>query len=135
MGKHQIDTLNAEFYKSVLCVQQQTPNNACRAELGRYPLIIEIQKRALTFYNHLKESDTDILHNKNLDRRETLERSTLSQLILRLYSQAQAETPDRNPVRLNQIVRKQKENYLTNQLKKERKNQLKTTANWNATWP
>ena len=51
--KHQIETLHAEFCKNILCVQRKTPNNACRAELGRYPLIIKIQKKAVKFYNHL----------------------------------------------------------------------------------
>ena len=39
------------------------PNNACRAELGRYQLIIKIQKRAVKFYNHLKGSDSLTLTN------------------------------------------------------------------------
>ena len=40
--KHQIETLHAEFCKSILKVQRKTPNNACRAELGRYPIVIKI---------------------------------------------------------------------------------------------
>ena len=55
--KHQIETLHAEFYKNFICVQRKTPNNAFRAELGRYPLIIKIQKRDVQFYNYLKGSD------------------------------------------------------------------------------
>ena len=35
--KHQIETLHAEFCKSILHIQRKTPNNACRVELGRYP--------------------------------------------------------------------------------------------------
>ena len=37
--KHPIETLHAEFCKSILKVQRKTPNNACRAELGRYPIV------------------------------------------------------------------------------------------------
>ena len=37
--KKQIETLHAEFCKSILKVQRKTPNNACRAELGRYPIV------------------------------------------------------------------------------------------------
>jgi hypothetical protein len=43
--KHQIETLHAEFCKNILLVQHKTTNNAYRAELGRDPLIIKIQKR------------------------------------------------------------------------------------------
>ena len=62
--KHQIETQQAEFCKNILSVQRRTPNNACRAELGRYPLIFTIQKRAVKFYNHLKGSDSQTFHNK-----------------------------------------------------------------------
>ena len=110
--KHQIETLHTEFCKSILRVQRKTPNNACRAELGRYPLIIKIKKRAFKFYNHLKESDPDAFHNKALIRRETLERCPLSQLVLDLRTQTQAETPDKKPTGLNKIIKQQKESYL-----------------------
>src|SRR4029434_8481550 len=48
--KHPTEALHAEFCKSILRVQRKTPNNACRAELGQYPLIIDIQKRAVKFW-------------------------------------------------------------------------------------
>ena len=35
--KHPIEILHAE---TVLQVQRKTPNNACRSELGQYPLLI-----------------------------------------------------------------------------------------------
>ena len=54
IDKHPTEALHAEFCKSILRVQRKTPNNACRAELGQYPLIITIQKRALTFGQYLK---------------------------------------------------------------------------------
>ena len=62
--KHQIETLHAEFCKNIVRVQRKTPNNARRAELGRYPLIIKIQKGAVKFYSHLKGSDSQTFHNK-----------------------------------------------------------------------
>ena len=68
--KHQIETLHAEFCKCILRAQRQIPNNAGRAESGRCPIINKIQKRELTFYNHLKESDSNPLHNKALTHRE-----------------------------------------------------------------
>ena len=110
--KHQTETLHAEFCKSILRTQRKTPNNACRAELGRYPLIIKIKKRALKFYDHLKESDRDALHNRALTHSETLERCPLSQLAKELRAQTQTEPQDRKPFGLNQIIKQQKENYL-----------------------
>ena len=110
--KHQIETLHAEFCKNILRVQRKTPNNACRAELGRYPLIIKIQKRAIKFYNHLKGSDSQTFHNKAITYREmNLEKSPLSKLVLGLCSQTQrhpTEPQDNSTIRPNQIMRKQK---------------------------
>ncbi len=42
--KHPVETLHAEFCKSILGVHRNAPNSACRAELGQYPLLINIQK-------------------------------------------------------------------------------------------
>ncbi len=55
--KHPIETLHAELCKNILHVHRHTTNNACRAELGKYPLITKIQKRAIKFWKHLKLSD------------------------------------------------------------------------------
>ena len=41
-NKHPIEILHAEFCKIILHVQRKTTNNACRAELGQYPLIIKL---------------------------------------------------------------------------------------------
>ena len=85
---------------------------------------MKIQKRALKLYNHLKDSDPDMLYYKALAYRESLGRCPLSQLVLELRSQAKVESQNRKPIRLNQIVRKQKENYLTH-WKESTKNQSK----------
>ena len=101
--KHQIETLHAEFCTNILCVQCKTPNNACRAELVRYPLIIKIQKRAVKFYNHLKENDSQPFHNKAITYREiNLEKSLLSKL-----APKQAGRQDSYTIRPNHIMRKQ----------------------------
>ena len=55
--KEEIETLHTQICKSILKVNRATPNNSCRAELGQYPLLITIQKRAVKFYQHLKRSD------------------------------------------------------------------------------
>ena len=99
--------LHAEFCKNILSVQCKTPNNACRAELGQYSLMIKI----------LKGGDSQTFHNKAITYREmNLEKSPLSKLVLGLCSQIQTdptEPQDSNTIRLNQIMRKQKDNYLT----------------------
>ena len=131
--KHQIETLHAELCKNILCVQRKTPNNA---EIGRYPLIIKIQKRAVKFYNHLKGNDSQTLHNKAITYREmNLEKSPISKMVLRLCSQTQTdptEPQDSNIIGLNQNIRKQKDasRMLLDTL--ERIN--KKTKNWNAIW-
>ena len=111
--KHQTETLHAELCKSILRTQRKTTNNACRAELGRYPLIIKVKKRALKFYNHLKESNPDTLHNIALKHSDNLQGCPLSQLAQGLCAQTQAQPPDRKPIGPNQIIRKEKESYLT----------------------
>ena len=82
-------------------------------ELGRYPLIIKVKKRALQFYNHLKESNPDTLHNIALKHSDNLQGCPLSQLAQGLCAQTQAQPPDRKPIGPNQIIRKEKESYLT----------------------
>ncbi len=54
--KNPIAALHAEFCKSILRVQRNTPNNAFRAELGQYPLLMRIEKWAIN-WNYSKMSD------------------------------------------------------------------------------
>lgn len=44
---------------------RNTTNDARRAEGGRYPFVRNIQKRAIEFWKHLKESDPHAYHYKN----------------------------------------------------------------------
>ena len=71
--------------------------------------MIKIQKRAVKFYNHLKGSDSQTLHNKAITYREmNLEKSPLSKLVLGLCSQTHpTELQDSNTIKPNQIMRKQ----------------------------
>ena len=118
--KHPTEILHAEFCRMILHVQRKTPTNACRAELGRYPLMMNIQKRALTFFKHLKASPPETLHYKALSTQElNPEKSPLCQLVLRLtappqtYSdQSLPNTDLKTPIRVNQIMTKCKETYL-----------------------
>ncbi len=55
--KEEIEIMHTQICKNILKVNRATPNNSCRAELGQYPLLINIQKRAVKFHQHLKCSD------------------------------------------------------------------------------
>ena len=54
------------------------------AELGTFPLLINVQKRASTFWKHLKLSDPDSYHYKALKCQEVNKKSLLCQLVLQL---------------------------------------------------
>lgn len=48
--KHLIQAINTEFCRRILNVQRKTPNNACWAESGHFPLLLNIWKWAITFW-------------------------------------------------------------------------------------
>ena len=105
--KQPLEALHAELCKNILRVHRHTTNNACRAELGQYPLIIKIQKRAIKFYKHLKSSDPHSYQYKALQCHElNKDQSPLCQLLLKLCP----HTP--KTIWPNQIISKQKENYI-----------------------
>ena len=54
------------FVKTILHVHRNAPNNACRAELGRFPLLLPIQKRAVKFWVHLNQADPHCYQHKAL---------------------------------------------------------------------
>ncbi len=110
------------FCKSILRVQKNTPNNACRAELGQYPLLMHIEKWAIKFWKHLKMSDPNSYHFKALKNHEVnLEKSPLIQMFLKLQTQTKMTNNIQHQdteilihkIRPNQIIKTQKENYLT----------------------
>jgi hypothetical protein len=87
--------------------------------------MIKIQKRDIKFYNYLKGSYSQTIHNKAIIYREmNLEKSPLSKLVLGLCSQTQThptESQDSNRIRTDQIMRKQKDNYLTHRKESTKK--------------
>ena len=120
--KNPIEALHAEFCKSLLRVQRNTTNNACRAELGQYPLLMHIEKPAITFWKHLKMSDPNSYHFKALKNHEVNpEKSPLIQMILKLQKQTNTTNNSQHQdseisihtIWPNQIIKAQKENYLT----------------------
>ncbi len=86
--KHPIKTLHLDFCKRILRVQRKTPNNGCRAELGQYPLLLNIQKRAIKFWKHLKTSDPNTYHYKALKHQEL----SVSPLTVRLSEHSHTHT-------------------------------------------
>ncbi len=119
--RHPTEALHTEFCKIILKLQRKTPNNACRAELGRFPLIINMHKRSLKFWMHLKSSPTESLHFKALQTQElNPEKSPLSQLVLRLTNrtnstntnQSQTSTASHQNIKINQIIKQSKNTYL-----------------------
>ncbi len=120
----------------ILKLQRKTPNNACRAELGRFPLIINMHKRSLKFWMHLKSSPTESLHFKALQTQElNPEKSPLSQLVLRLTNrtnstntnQSQTSTASHQNIKINQIIKQSKIHIWNIGIKK-----LKHKANYNS---
>lgn len=111
--KHPIEALHAEFCRKILQVQRNTPTNACRAELGRFPVIMKIQKRSLKFWLHLNSSPNSSLQFKALQAQElSPETSPLSQLVLDLTNQADTSTASKERIPINKIMNQSKESYL-----------------------
>ena len=98
--QHPVEALHAELCKIILGVHRHTANNACRAELGQFPLIIKIQKRAIKFYQHLKSSEPQSYHYKALQCQElNKNKSPFCQLITQLCPQDKHQ-----PIWPNQII-------------------------------
>ncbi len=78
--------MHTQICKNLLKVNRATPNNSCRAELGQYPLLINIQKRAIKFHQHLKCSDPSSYQAEALQWQEQKQqKSALLQLVLKLH--------------------------------------------------
>ncbi|KAI4904413.1 hypothetical protein NFI96_007497 [Prochilodus magdalenae] len=116
--KHPIETLHAEFCRKILRVQRHTPNNACRAELGRFPLALQIQKRALKFWIHLTQSSPDALHFKALQvQKLNPEKSPLCQLVSELTCQLPsdrlgAQTRSAKHIQIRRVITQTQKSYL-----------------------
>ena len=60
--KSEIEKVHNLFCKSYLGVNKKASNIACKSELGRLPLNLEIVKKIVNFYDHIeKQSDTSIV--------------------------------------------------------------------------
>ncbi len=110
--------MQTQICKSILKVNRATPNNLCRAELEQYPLLINIQKRAIKFHQHLKCEPNSYQAEALQWQEQNLQKSALLQLVLKLHPN------QHTTIRPNQITQLQKQNYIaywkdaTNILKK-----------------
>ncbi len=117
--KHPIETLHLDFCKRILKVQRKTPNNGCRAELGQYPLLLNIQKRAIKFWKHLKTSDPNTYHYKALKHQElSVSKSPLCQLcwdwlISHTEISQSQDTHTLTHIRPTHIINTEKHKYIT----------------------
>ena len=97
---------------SLLNIQRKTPTNASRAELGRYQLIIDIKKRALKSWLHLKLGPPGRMRFHALQTQElNPQKSPFCQLILGLSDkitpstvQTQTTTAFQPLIRVNKII-------------------------------
>ena len=60
------EIFHLEFCKHLLQVRRSSSNSACRSELGRFPLLLAVQKRALSYWDHLQNSSPNSYHHKAL---------------------------------------------------------------------
>ncbi len=84
--KKKLKLCTPKYVKNILKVNRATPNNSCRAELGQYPLLINIQKRAVKFQQHLRCSDPSSYQT------EALQKSALLQLVPKPAQHNQTQT-------------------------------------------
>lgn len=61
--KRPTEMFHLEFCKNILGLDRNAPSLGCRAELGRFPLLAEIQKRTAKFWFHLSDTRTDDYHH------------------------------------------------------------------------
>ena len=52
-----IERTHLQFCKRYFEVHNKASNIACRAELGKFPLIIDINKKVLSYLNYLHQKD------------------------------------------------------------------------------
>ena len=63
INKHVVENLHLNFIKMVLGVSSRTTNWAVVSEVGRYPLAIKTLDSMFKFWQHLRESKSNIIIN------------------------------------------------------------------------
>ena len=62
----QLKKTHLQFCKRYLEVHNKASNIACRAELGKFPLIIDINKKILNYLNYLREKEESSIVKQSL---------------------------------------------------------------------
>ena len=65
-GSSVIEKPHLQFCKRYLEVHNKASNIACRAELGKFPLIIDINKKILNYLSYLQEKDENSVVKQSL---------------------------------------------------------------------
>ena len=65
--KTSTEQVHHNFIKHILGVNRSTNNLICRADLGRYPLSIEINTKIINFYRHVKAMPVDSIVKHTYD--------------------------------------------------------------------
>jgi len=61
-----IEKTHLQFFKRYLEVHNKASNIACRAELGKFPLIVDINKKILNFLNYIREKEESSIVKQSL---------------------------------------------------------------------
>ena len=61
-----IEKTHLQFFKRYLEVHNKASNIACRAELGKFPLIIDINKKILYYLNYIREKEESSIVKQSL---------------------------------------------------------------------
>ena len=64
--RNQILKTHLQFCKRYLEVHNKASNVACRAELGKFPVIIDINKKILNYLNYLREKEESSIVKQSL---------------------------------------------------------------------
>ena len=67
MGPFPFERTPLQFFKRYLEVHNKASNIACRAELGKCPLIIDINKKVLSYVNYLHQKDENSIVRQALN--------------------------------------------------------------------
>ena len=78
-SKDIIEKLHTKFCKLILQMPKNATNIACKAELGRYPLLLNISKRIMSYYNNIISKPDNTLVYKAYLTQIKLQSSTTCQ--------------------------------------------------------
>ena len=69
------------FLKHILGVNRSTNNIICRAELGRYPVSIDINTRIIKFYKHVRNMPKDTIIHQTYLLDETMKQKGITGIL------------------------------------------------------